>query len=209
MVDTQFLSAIIVAVIVSILAPLIFGWVKGAAEKQAMEKAAQVTAKEKAELLALRAQDAADRRAEKEQDWARQDKVAERADAASRRLLDSQTLMAQKADEAALLLAAAGTEITDRLQIIDDQGKVNHILLNSNMTRAMQNDLDGKRLLVLALRRIAGTEGASQDDSDLLLVTEAKITVLENDLTERAEQQRLADAQIRRQSPDDATIPAG
>ena len=66
------------------------------------------------------------------------------------------------------------------------------------MTAAIQADLDGKRLLLLALKRNAELEPVVTEDSqDLILITGAKITTLEEQLAERAGQQALVDAQIK------------
>lgn len=173
--DPAFLSAIIVALIVSCVAPLLMGWVSGERKKTAVLEA---TAKAKQE----RDQEAADRRADKQQDWAREDIVAERV------------------EQAAKDLAAANAGFANQLKVIDDQGKINHILLNSNMTRAMQAELDAKRLLLLALRRLAGSDTEAEEDAALILVTEAKVAELEKDLAERAVQQKTVDAELAKQA---------
>lgn len=199
--DPGVLGAVVVAVIVSILAPIIMGWVKGQAEKEAMDKAAAQAKAEKEEANAQRAQDAADRRAEKEQDWARQDLVAARAETAAGRLLESQALLAQQAERAATVLAHNTEHVTEQLEALGDGQKVIHTLVNSNMTAAIQAELDAKRALLLALRRNAELEPVvTQDSRDLILITEAKIEALEGQLAERAEQQALVDAQTKHEA---------
>jgi len=176
MFDPTVISAVVVALIVSVFAPFIMGLVSGKRTKDAI---AQAAAKRKEE----RDQEAEDRRAEKQQDWDRQDLVAER--------------VAQAAKD----LAVNDATVNEKLKALDDGQKVNHILLNSNMTRAMQADLDGKLLLLLALRRLTGPgEEASQEDADLILVTEAKVIELEKDLAERAAQQKAVDAELEKQA---------
>jgi len=196
--DPGVLGAVVVAIIVSILAPIIMGWVKGQAEKEAVLKAADQAKAEKAEANAQRAQDAADRRAEKEQDWARQDLVASRAETAAGQLLESQALLAKQAETAARVLAHNTESVADRLDVLADGQIVIHALVNSNMTAAMQAELDAKHALLLALRRNAELEPVvTQDSKDLIVVTEAKIVSLEEQLVERAGQQALVDAQLK------------
>ena len=102
------------------------------------------------------------------------------------------------AASAARLLASNTEAVSGQLTEIFAGQQVIHTLVNSNMTAAIQADLDGKRLLLLALKRNAELEPVITGDSqDLILITAAKIAALEEQLAERAEQQALVDAQTK------------
>jgi len=204
--DPAVIGALIAVVITSMLAPMMMGWVKGLAERDALQRTAERAEMAKVQARAVHDQEAADRRLEKQQDWDRQDIVAERAAEAARSLLASQVLISDQAKAAAKALAEGTAVITDQLKVLDGGQKVIHGLVNSTLTASMQADLDGKRLLLLALRRNVELEPASQETQDLILITEAKIAALLTALAEREEQQRIVDAQIQKQSNDRATV---
>lgn len=112
------------------------------------------------------------RRAEKKQDWKRQDEVAEQAAKAAALLLAQNKVVA----------AAAGI-INEKLDTI-------HTLVNSQMTAALQSESDAitRELAmmkeVIALKRASGQE-PSQGALEAIVATEAKIAELRAVLADR------------------------
>jgi len=113
------------------------------------------------------------KRKEKDQDYAREDAVAKQAAEAARLLVERQDAMASKAAEAARLLAVNTAAVTETAHVAaesaqrtSDKLDVIHILVNSNMTAAMQAELDATvreaAMIqeVMDLKMAAGTQPA-------------------------------------------------
>ncbi len=104
------------------------------------------------------------RRKEKQQDWARQDAVAAQAAEAARLLVERQDAAADKAAEAARLLLASNERVAKTAAVTNNKLDVIHVLVNSNMTAAMQSEYSAvQRELVLmnelvAIKRVTGEQ---------------------------------------------------
>jgi len=173
---------------------------------------------------AEKAQDAAIRSAERKEDWARLDavaavqkedakvlyehqeevarqaaiaaqklleenkKVATVAATSSKNLLDAQARLAEQAILTNTTLIVQGKVTTNKLDVI-------HTLVNSNMTAAMQAELDATNrelammLEVIDLKKAAGKE-PTIEAIDALAVTRAKISELDAALKDRVKQQK-------------------
>lgn len=135
------------------------------------------------------------RRAEKQEDYKRQDDVATQAAEAAKLLAARQDDAAAKAAEAATLLLAANERVAKDTKITNGKLDVIHGLVNSNMTAAMQAELDARRenlallLEVVEMKRAAGHEPNSET---LLLIGAAKgkIAELEAGLSDRLKQSK-------------------
>jgi len=136
---------------------------------------------------------AALKKKEREEDYARQDLVAERVAAAAREvkavatqaadaaelLLKAQAETVARTDEVARLASEADRRIAEQLTAIDEQGKKIHILVNSDMTAARTAERDSLRALALVLRRL------SPDAKDEIVRVEKRITELDQILADR------------------------
>jgi len=115
------------------------------------------------------------RRREKLEDYARQDAVAD------------------KAAEAAKLLLAANERVAETAKITNGKLDVIHTLVNSNMTAAMQSELDATvrehamMVEVVALKRNAGQE-PNVTSLAAIEATERKIAELQAALRDRLKQ---------------------
>lgn len=128
------------------------------------------------------------RRAEKEQDWAREDEVAARA-----------------AKTAAALLAA-----TDRtgakVEQVDGKVDVIHTLVNSGMTAAIESELEATVLSLASMREVAALRketGRKPSTSTLAAIkaAEQRLALLRKTLAERAKQAKVvADQQANQAS---------
>jgi len=138
-----------------------------------------------------------EKRREREEDWARQDLVAERLAQSSANLLKKTEAVAKEARTAASLLLEANERVAAQSHAIlasseklEKKVDVVHGLVNSALTTVKQSEYDGLvRELALKeqniiLERGAGTEPtkASLDYVELLT---AKISDLKNELEER------------------------
>lgn len=106
------------------------------------------------------------RKAEKLEDWARQDQVAARAAADAEKVAEAAKLL-QATNEIqvrqAAAAAAAAAETAAKLDEIARMGAANHLLLNSNLTAQMQIQYDLHISLEASLRReIALIEAAGR-----------------------------------------------
>jgi hypothetical protein len=143
------------------------------------------------------------RHREKQQDYDRQDEVARRAEDVARAAQG----VAKQAAEAATLLVDSNERVAvaAREQAKVTNGKLDaiHTLVNSNMSAAMQSELDATvRDLammreVIALRATAGREPTAEILS-AVSATEDRIAELRAVLADRAQQTEIADAQIER-----------
>lgn len=133
-------------------------------------------------------------REDREADWARQDKIAAEAKAAS----ENVTAQLQAAEEHA---SAAEEKTHEKLDII-------HVLVNSNMDAAMQAELDAvRRELAMTREVVALTRAAGREPTVKLLgaieAAELRITTLEAQLAERKKAAREA-ARLRNPPQDPA-----
>lgn len=163
---------------------------------------------------------------ERQQEWARQDIVAER-------LEKQQNQIAAQAREAAELLrveqgktthradlaAARAQEVALQTQtaaqlLLQNNEKVAastraantkldviHTLVNSNMTAALQDSLDSSRANLATLRelialRVAQGDEPNEDTRAQLVTLENKVGRLASNLDDRIRQTKIADAQI-------------
>lgn len=138
------------------------------------------------------------RRDEKREDYARQDKVAARAEKAASDLIASNKEVAEAARTAAIVT-------NGKLDVI-------HTLVNSNMTAAMQSELDAKLQNLALLREVsdlkkAAGENPSPEAQAVIAMTEQKIAELQAVLVDRLAQSKVADAQqkVAQQAASDAT----
>jgi hypothetical protein len=205
------LLALVGIFITSMLAPMVQGWVKGKVEADAIKDAAERDAAERLHVKIEHEQEAADRRAEKQQDWDRQDLVADRAAKAAKDLLESQVLLAKQQADAAALLVINTQSVTAQLKVIDAGQQINHLLLNSEKTAGMKRELVAEQRTVALLTELAALHrsmGHEPTPETLAAIETSRATIrnLAAELDERAEQQKLADAHIAKQG--DARLPA-
>lgn len=167
---------LIVAVVASVIGPLLLAWLTGR-----------------------------QRRAEKIEDYRRQDEVAMRADEATRVLLESQERNALRADLLAKEAADRAEEVAQRLvdqherttEEMNGKLDVIHVLVNSNMTKAMQAELDATAAQlvlmreVIALREATGTP--SPNAAGDIAAVESKIKRLAGVIAIRHQQTQEAE----------------
>jgi hypothetical protein len=125
------------------------------------------------------------RREDKLQDWARQD------------------LVAAQAAEAASLLLAENKKVAKTAEVTNGKLDVIHILVNSNMTAAMQSELDATRREVVGLKEIVRLNqqiGQEPSQEALLAITdtEEKVAKLEAELRDRLKQTKVAEKEGRK-----------
>jgi hypothetical protein len=124
------------------------------------------------------------RRAEKLEDWARQDAVAD------------------KAAEAASLLLIENAKVAKATEATQGKLDVIHILVNSNMTAAMQSELDATRRDLVSLKEVArlNEEAGRKVSAEALAVideTGQRIAKLDAELRDRLKQTQIADKEGR------------
>jgi uncharacterized membrane protein affecting hemolysin expression len=142
-------EVVLVALIVSLISPTVLAWINGR-----------------------------QRRADKQEDWARQDAVA------------------AQAAEAASLLLAENKKVAESAQTTHDQLTQIHTLVNSNMTASMQADHDSTVLLLAALRANVALRGgeANEDTRVAIKTAEGRLAELEAQLTDRRAATKVAGA---------------
>lgn len=128
--------------------------------------------------------DARIRAEEKKQDWDRLDAVASAARSDAANLMQSQRLLAVKADEAtnaaheaARLLLDANTVTSVKLESIESLGKATHTLVNSNMTAEKKRSL----LLLLEVVNLKRLLGKPISDESLSEIAELQATVADRE----------------------------
>lgn len=148
------------------------------------------------------------RRADKREDWARQDAVAAKVDAAARQAATAAELLrlrqeqvaAQAAEAANLLLAAnervaaAAAETSGKLDVI-------HLLVNSNLTIAQQRELAATTTMLTTMREVVSLKeqlGVTSSTASLehIRITEERVNALARDLEHKVAQTRVANAKI-------------
>lgn len=121
------------------------------------------------------------RRADKREDWTRQDAVAEQA------------------ASAALLLLAANERVANATKSTNEKLDVIHTLVNSNMTAAMQAELtavEGQHAVLLEVITLKESSGASTSEArQTARALAERIQELRATLTDRLEQTRVANLQ--------------
>jgi len=145
------------------------------------------------------------RRADKREDWARQDAVAARAEAvadqarvAAELLLAAQKASIKRTDEVARLAAEAAAQTSAKLDAIDNQGKTIHALVNQKLTDVTRQALVATTALLPLLedamaRTRAGGAEPSATELKRLEDTRRSIVDLEANLVQRAETQAEVD----------------
>lgn len=151
------------------------------------------------------------RRAEKLEDYARQDKVAERAERAAEKVsevaeqaAEAAALLVQRQDAAAEAAAAAAVDLVaanDRLAketvkaAVIVNGKLDqiHTLVNSNLSAAMDDRLTAINALIVALK---ASEDQSPDALARIRSLEATSIELDAQIADRRRQTKVADAQV-------------
>jgi hypothetical protein len=138
--------------------------------------------------------------AEKQEDWRRQDAVAEKAAMAAQLLLQAQRDTITRTDEVARIAAEADARVRAQLTAIMVQGKEIHILVNSDMTAARTAERDSLRLLVLSLKngydlsvKLGLTLSGSEQDT--IVAFEKRITELDQILADRHAAQLSVEAE--------------
>lgn len=130
----------------------------------------------------------------REQDWARQDEVAKRAAETSHKMLAR-----QDAATAALETASRATDLAR--QETYSQLSAIHTLVNSNMTAALQAELDSTKRELVALREIMELKAAAGQEPSVealavIETAERRIAELDALLAERQRKDEIAKAQI-------------
>lgn len=138
---------------------------------------------------------------EKMEDWRRQDVVAERAAEVAQKLLTKQEETAAKTREAASLLVKNNEVVAKTARVTNEKLDVIHTLVNSNMTAALQAELDATRAQTVLMRelisfKVAQGQEPSKDASAALQLLEEKVQKLAANLADRLQQTKVADAQI-------------
>jgi biopolymer transport protein ExbB/TolQ len=129
------------------------------------------------------------RASERVADYARQDAVAARAEKNAAALLERQ-------DKAAKLLLESNKIVEETARISNGKLDVIHTLVNSNMTSAMQSELDatGRELAmmleVIELKKVSGLQ-PTEEVISALGATRGKIVELQAMLADRRKQSEL------------------
>lgn len=159
------------------------------------------------------------RRQEKEEDYARQDDVAEKAATTAARLLESQRVLVEKAteatavaDEAARVLrintakaAEAAKATSDKLVEVANTANVIHTLVNSTLTAAKQAEYNATASKLASLQAVAAMRkqfSLTVDEGAVVEIEDTKkmLTQLGADLADRAKQADTVAAQQKNQA---------
>lgn len=136
----------------------------------------------------------------KRQEFARQDEVAAQAAKAAQLLLERQDAVAAQAAEAAQLLLIANERVANTARATNEKLDTIHTLVNSNMTAAMQAELDARagQLVtmkeIIALRREHGADPTPEASAAVTAATE-RIRELQANLYERMAQNQMVEAE--------------
>jgi hypothetical protein len=137
-------------------------------------------------LLLARIMNKANRES-KERDWARQDQVASRLEAASAR---------QEGTQAALVEGQHAANV--KLLAVEEQNKVIHALVNSAYTASLAAQLgalEGQLTLSRELAMMKGGEGTMKDQDAMDLI-ESKVYMLRSLIADRERQQKIVETQL-------------
>lgn len=115
------------------------------------------------------------RRQEKFDEYTRQDQVAARVEDAARKLLQRQDEVAAKAAEAAKLLLANNERVAADAEKANAKLDVIHTLVNSNMTAALQSEMDATTRELAMMREVVELKRAAGSDptTEVLAAIEA------------------------------------
>ena len=157
-------TTILVAIIVSFVSPVVLALVNAWLHRKDKE------------------QEAEQRRAEKQQDWDRQDAVAEQAEKAAALLLDENR-------KVAIAAARQGAQL-----------KQIHTLVNSNLDASKRAELvalEGQATVLKRLMDVNAAAGKAPTDDDLAELDAVKLAAekLRSELAERVEKGKVADAE--------------
>jgi hypothetical protein len=131
------------------------------------------------------------------QEYKRQDQIADR-------LEKRQDAQAEKVEKAAALLVVSNREVADAAKAASDvtiaRLDVIHTLVNSQMTAAIQSELDATEANVVLMREIIGLNSVAgrnptEASMDAVKATEVRIRELRVTLAERHRQDEIAQAQ--------------
>lgn len=133
------------------------------------------------------------RRKEKIEDYARQDEVADRATAVAEQAATAAQLLVEDNKRVALAAAGAADKTFGKLDEI-------HTLVNSNMTAAMQAELDATVREVAMMREVGALHLAAGRDPSAeaeaaIVATEGRIAELRSALEDRHAAQDQVDSQ--------------
>lgn len=151
----------VVALIVGLASPIILVMLQGRQKNQETEQAAAI------------------RRAEKQLDWDREDKVAEQAAKAAALLLAEQKKIGEKTNEVARKAAESAKNTEGQLKQI-------HALVNNNLTTAINEAYMSKRAQLAAMNEIIDLKRAAGKEPSL--ETMATIGALEKGISDLAKQ---------------------
>jgi hypothetical protein len=150
------------------------------------------------------------KRDEKAQEWARQDEVADRVEAAARQtaeaarlLLESQEATTAATKEVARLAAESDAKVMAGLQILQEGNEKIHTLVNSDMTAARTAERDAVTLTLLALRRVQAMSAklgleSSEEELEAIVRFEQRIVELDRILADRLAAQHRVDEEAAR-----------
>jgi hypothetical protein len=132
------------------------------------------------------------RRAEKREDYARQDEVAERATEVAKQAQEAATLLVEDNQRVAKAAALATSKTFGKLDEI-------HTLVNSNMTAAMQAEFDATVRELAMMREVIGLHAAagrapSTEAESAVTATESRIAELRAALEDRHTAQDRVDS---------------
>lgn len=177
------MSAVWIAITVAVIGPFLLAWLQGRQRTADMHAEAQL------------------RREERAEDYARQDLVAERLTRRNDEVAAKAQQVAIQTQTAAQLLLQNNEKVAAATKAANTKLDVIHTLVNSNMTSALQGQLDAHKAQLVTLRELIAlrvTMGQSPDDetSAALLALETRVGALAANLRDRIEQTKIADAQI-------------
>jgi predicted nucleic acid-binding Zn-ribbon protein len=142
------------------------------------------------------------RRQEKEQDYARQDAVAKAAKDSADAAKKAAEEVAAKLETTANTTNEKLSTTNEKLETLREGQDVIHTLVNSNMTAAMQSELDTTRRTrvlmseLIELKKTSGHEPSTEALAELKTI-DAKITELQANVTGRMEQAKKVNSKAK------------
>ena len=182
------LGAATLASLQAIVTLALGAWVNSRKDKR--DAVRQIEANKAAALLKLQ---------EKEEDWRRQDLVAQRVADAAASLLAAQTAAKVRTDEVARKVEAANNRIAEQLSVVIEGNQKIHTLVNSDMTAARTAERDAVLAQVLALRRMFALSERigvpiTVEETEATTVLEKRVVELNQILADRLAAQRIVDS---------------
>ena len=126
-------------------------------------------------------------------DYARQDEIAKRLSERQDAAEDKAAEVAKQAAEAARLLVESNRKQENIAKIQGAKLDQIHTLGNSNLTAAMQNELDARRATVVVLKRLPNP---SKEETSEIEGNQAKMAELDAQLRDRKKQTETAAQQL-------------